>query len=245
MAHVPGGAFWMGSNADGTQCPGNALDLLAGPGELPCHPVTVPGFLMDKTEVTVWDYGLCASQSPGTCTAPSSPRPNLCNWERDDPYQPMNCLTWAQMDAYCRWAGKRLCSESEWELGARGGDGRLYPWGNQAASCTYAVMGQEGSDCGDGWTMPVGSKPAGASPFGAMDLAGNLAEWVADDHHGSYAGAPADGTPWVDEPRGASRVLRGGSIFPDSSLRAASRSSQDAAYFFADIGGRCCKSLAP
>jgi formylglycine-generating enzyme required for sulfatase activity len=83
-------------------------------------------------------------------------------------------LTWEQANAYCIWADKQLPKEAQWKKAAWGTDGRRYPWGNQAATCDYAVMSDGGIGCGKEDTWPVGSKPKGASPYGALDMAGNV-----------------------------------------------------------------------
>ena len=166
--------------------------------ENPVHRVTIQALYMDKTEVTVRAYQAC--YNAGKC---STPKTTLftedCSWgykERHD--YPINCVDWYQAKAYCDWAGKRLPSEAEWEYAARGGhnDWR-YPWGNEPADSSRAVMGK---------SEPVGSKPAYG--YGLYDMAGNVCEWVEDCWHKNYEGAPKDGKPWVTK-NCKSRVLRG------------------------------------
>jgi formylglycine-generating enzyme required for sulfatase activity len=163
---------------------------------------------IDKTEVTVEAYRACAAAKH--CEAPASaPSGNgikdaqitklgpLCNGTHDDRLQhPINCISWTQAAAYCTWAHAHLPTEAEWELAARGGDDRSYPWGAELPSATR--VNACGSECSamfertfggkvkpmyaesDGWeaTAPVGSFPDGASPSGALDMAGNVGEWV-------------------------------------------------------------------
>jgi formylglycine-generating enzyme required for sulfatase activity len=233
---VPAGSFWQGCN--------ESVDTKCLPEERPYHEVNVPAFEIDKYEVTVFLYRRCVDA--GFCSAAGAGHPD-CNWRnagKDD--HPVNCISWDQMREYCAWAGKRLCSESEWEKASRGTDGRIYPWGNQTATCQYAVMYEGGRGCGTDSTWPVGSKPAGASPYGAMDMSGNVWEWVEDEFHTSYSGAPTNGSAWVDNSWASFRVWRGGSFGPSpyDVLRSSSRYVYDPAYYGGEyFGGRCCRSL--
>ena len=116
----------------------------------------------------------------------------------------MNCLDWQQAVDFCAWAGGRLPSEAEWEYAARSGgpsSSYKYPWGNDAATCTYAVMDDGGYGCGTGRTWSVCSKPAGNTSQGLCDMSGNVWEWVEDWYHGDYTGAPTDGSAWVSPTR--------------------------------------------
>jgi formylglycine-generating enzyme required for sulfatase activity len=233
LIEVPAGDFWMGCNS--------AVDTECDTRENPYHVVTVPTFVIDKIELTASEYKACVTT--GGCTAARTD--SGCNFGvsgKED--HPINCVDWNQAKAYCSWAGKRLLTESEWEKAARGLDGRKYPWGNDPLDCDHAVMSV--SPCSSTETAPVGSKPLGASPFGVMDMVGNVWEWVEDDYHTSYSGAPTDGSAWVDDPRLTSRVTRGGG-FADSNSgyqRCSSRSSYvPEGKLYLSIGFRCAKGF--
>jgi formylglycine-generating enzyme required for sulfatase activity len=160
------------------------VDPLCGGSEFPYHPVYLDAFDIDRYEVTVLQYRECVEQ--GACSLPAAD--DYCNYAlAGREYHPVNCVSWDQANTYCAWAGKRLPTEAEWEKAARGTDDRLYPWGDATATCQYAVINDGGGDgCGTDGTLPVGSRPAGVSPYGIHDLAGNVLEWVADWYDYSY-----------------------------------------------------------
>jgi len=228
---LPGGTFQMGS-------------MSGGPSEEPIHTVTVPGFEMLETEVTVSQYEACVNDG-GACTAPST-SDTRCNWN-DPGYEdhPVNCVNWQQAVDFCTWAGWRLPTEAEWEYAARSGgpsSSYRYPWGTATATCMYAVMYDGGDGCGTGRTWPVCSKPAGNTVQGLCDMAGNVWEWVEDDWHGGYTGAPTDGSAWVWSPRGSYRVIRGGGFYDVAgSLRAANRNFDDPSGTPHALGFRCAR----
>ncbi|MBI4704545.1 MAG: formylglycine-generating enzyme family protein [Deltaproteobacteria bacterium] len=206
MVLVPAGDFWMGCAPQDWGCGDDNMR----------HQVYLDAFYIDRTEVTVAQYRSCVNARG--CTAdhltewglPGSLKPGEeCNWNKSGrDSHPINCVDWSQAEAYCRFAGKRLPTEAEWEKAARGTDGRIYPWGSAAPSCHYAVMDDGGHGCGRDSTSPVGSKPAGASPYGALDMAGNVWEWTADWYGKAYYAASPERNP-TGPSGGSLRVLRG------------------------------------
>ena len=166
--------------------------------EKPYHKVYLDAFCSDKFEVTQGDYDPCVSA--GKC------RDNNKYEGFTGNRQPVVGVDWNDAESYCEWAGKRLPTEAQWEKAARGTDGRKYPWGNQTISCSLANY----LDCKKGKTVEVGGYASGASPYGALDMMGNVWEWAADLYdQGDYSSSPER------NPTGASsgtyRVLRGGS----------------------------------
>lgn len=254
MIAIPGARLPMGSP------PGDAD---ADADERPRHPVAVAPFHLDATEVTVAAYAACVRT--GTCSAADQgvswdglteearrAYGAACNFGRPDRAgHPINCVTWAQARAFCAWAGKRLPSEAEWELAARGA-GRRYPWGEEPptprrvngchAECAAAYGLPPGellaAGPGDGFatTAPVGSFPAGASPDGVLDLGGNVWEWTES----RYCPYPAEGDASCDDPR---RVLRGGAfnVTRPPLLRGAYRFRALPQHRFELVGFRCAR----
>ena len=232
MVIIPEGVFMMGCNS--------SVDSDCESDESPYHEVNVPDFEIDLTEVTVGEYRVCVEYND-QCSDPSINH-DLCNWKYSDREEhPVNCISWIQAKAYCEWSGKRLCSESEWEKAARGTDERIYPWGNEEPTCEHTVMGSgDMYGCGENRTWPAGSKPTGV--YGLYDMAGNVWEWVEDDYHSNYEGAPSDGSGWINNPRSGERVQRGGSFIYSSDLvRTSFRDFRSLNGVFVDIGTRCCR----
>ena len=156
-------------------------------------------FHIDKFEVTVGDYAKCVKA--GSCTTEGLKVDSLCNWKNNKEKHPMNCVDWHQAKAYCRWQGRDLPTEIEWEKATRGIDGRKYPWGNKEYEDLNGKLvanidsdSVEGYDDGQEHTSEVGMFPDGASPYGALDMAGNVWEWT---------------DTWYEKDK--YRVIRGGS----------------------------------
>jgi len=231
MVQVPGGVFLMGSDAY--------------PNERPARNMNVDAFFIDETEVTVEAYAVCVAG--GGCTAPGTGA--TCNWGvpgRED--HPVNCVSWFDAENYCGWVDsgtKRLPTEAEWEKAARGTDARTHPWGDEPEpSCSLVVMHDAaagGSGCGIGSTWPVGSKPLGESPYGSLDMAGNVHEWVAD-WYGDYDPEETDNS--TGPARGSVRVLRGGSWDYDftGGFRAAGRFGVGPTNYSNLVGFRCART---
>lgn len=202
---VPTGEFIMGS-AQGF------------PDEVPVHKVYLDAFYIDLTEVTNKQWQKCVNA--GACQLPR--RTDCCleksvgarpfyygNPEFDD--YPVVFISWYDALAYCTWRGARLLTEAEWEKASRGTDGRTYPWGNQdpTPELISIIWGDKDFEVKN--SSPVGSFPLGASPYGVLDLAGNVYEWVYDVYAPDYYRNSPYRNPTGPE-EGAYRVTRGGSF---------------------------------
>jgi len=229
MVLVPAGGFVRGCDRSRGDC---------GPGTLPATRQHLPSFFIDRTEVTVKAYGACVTA--GGCTAPVS-GPSTCNYGQEDrANHPVNCLSWAQARSYCEWADKRLPTESEWEKAARGEAGLRYPWGDEppGSNPPVANVADRGtrvqwrlSNVDDGYvsTAPVGSFPQGLSPYGAVDMAGNVWEFTSE---------------WFDLEQ--SVAVRGGSFsYNPAYLQASARFRVAPEAKLDDLGFRCVKSAGP
>ncbi len=214
---VPGGDFSMG-----------APDGRGYDNERPVHPVSVSPFCMDRTEVTVRAYRGCveAGRCSANVTASTANPPHdraPCTWGQPNTADhPITCVDWNSAVSYCSFVGGRLPTEAEWEFAARGPDGRVYPWGSMemgsarvnlcGPECARWAMSlglpypAEPTSPGDNWpsTSAVGIRPAGASPYGILDMAGNVCEWTAD-RYGPY---PPANSPRVVDPRGPEQGLQ-------------------------------------
>jgi formylglycine-generating enzyme required for sulfatase activity len=186
--------------------------------------VELDAFWIDQTEVTNAMYARCVAA--GICAAPASVESNTRRFYFQNPdYDdyPVVFVSYEDAQTYCTWVGRRLPTGSEWEKAARGAEGRLYPWGDGAPDVTRANFNRMVDD-----TMPVGSYPLGAGPYGALDMAGNVSEWTDEVMDGVY------------------RVARGGSYLTDASgLGSVLRYGLTPSRRFNDYGFRCATRSAP
>jgi len=214
---IPPGTFQMGCAPEDGECDAD---------ESPRHAVAIArGFWMGRTEVPVAAYGKSAVVPDG----------------QEGADHPVFNVTRDEAKAFCEWSGGRLPTEAEWEYAARGGrDGLKYPWGNTISHEDANYIGTGGRDDWD-VTSPVASFPANG--FGLFDMAGNVWEWVQDDYHDSYQGAPSDGSAWQGS---GGAFLRGGSWFClPKYVRASNRNLVAPGARRALDGFRCVRDVAP
>jgi formylglycine-generating enzyme required for sulfatase activity len=229
MSYLPAATFTMGSNDKKNKKYWlQAEDEPEWPWlDEPVHKVSLDAFCMDITEVTVPAYRACVQS--GKCA--ELPKP-YCSWHKphsDD--HPQDCATWADADQFCRVVGKRLPTEEEWEYGARGTDGRRYPWGNSDPhSDTHSGGYREFCRRRPGdIPCPVGQFKRFASPFGLLDMTGNLEEWTSSDYCASD--------------KRCGKIVRGSGGPTISEMRGAHRSSAWATDSGSLLGFRCALSL--
>jgi iron(II)-dependent oxidoreductase len=241
MVRIPAGWFLMGSD--------KKVDKLAYQTEVPQRKVYLDAYEIDKFEVTTVQFLKFVL---------ATNRPPLIDWRYDGgnfqesmASHPVMHVSWYDADAYCRWAGKRLPTEAEWEKAARGTDGRIYPWGNQPAGLSRANFGRSGL------SGPVRDRPErlmlyppiisvdkydnGVSPYGVYQMAGNVAEWVADWYDKDYYKHAPERNPKGPD-TGTQRGFRGGGwIDSTPSVRAAQRNGTDPNTKMNWLGFRCAR----
>jgi len=254
MLPVAGGESTMGADDAGER------------DERPAHKVTIPGFLLDKTEVTNSAYLECVKS--GSCkpfrqdVAKSMKAGSEQSFR--GPEQPVVGVSWFDAKAYCEWRGKRLPTEAEWEKAARSSDGRTYTWGEDAPDPKRHGCF---AGCNGGTTAAVGSFPQGKGPYGHLDLSGNVWEWVEDlyDPMAYTRTGAGQGTPGTCEeilasqeylrknklegytgtnpiPTECERVLRGGAFnYPGRGLRVSNRVHHPGSWRLLFAGFRCAK----
>lgn len=229
MVLVAAGAFLRGS--------------ASGQGEEDERPqrwIDLGAFAIDRFAVSVAQYRRCMQAS--ACSPPDHEK--LCNLdvpERES--HPINCVSWDQATAYCRWAGKRLPTEAEWEKAARGTDGRVFPWGNQEPHCNLANFALGNERYCRSQTVPVSDYAHAASPYGAVQMSGNVFQWVSDWHDREYYAVSPERNP-TGPLVGKHRVVRGGSWFsPAVDLRVTMRGLLPSAVRLNYVGFRCAKNV--
>lgn len=228
MIQVAGGTYWMGcTESDPEVC---------GWGATPYHQVVLDPYWIDKTEVSQAAFSACVNA--GDC-----PLPEQANvYYNPESKRPVVGVTWSLALRYCQWRGARLPTEAEWERAARGTDARMYPWGDQAPSCE--VMHGLCPGVVDTYDVDLAE---GASAVGALNMAGNVAEWVGDWYEESFYSRSSEmRNPRGPEtepvmPGGARKVYRGGALAERNLgyYRAHWRTSMAPASWSNRLGFRC------
>lgn len=237
--YVPAGPYARGCSADTSPV---RCDLDARPINL----VHVDAFYIDRMEVSNADYAACVAA--GACPPPLAVSSNTRDDYTTNPAYanyPVVQVDWGRAAAYCSWRGQRLPTEAEWEKAARGTDRRWFPWGNEIPDCSMANIAHlDNSPCfGD--TTPVDAYPEGASPYGAINMAGNVREWVSDLYESrAYITAPYYNPQGPERTDKGEHLVRGGSWADhiDGASNTWARTDEKGIYHMEAIGFRCART---
>lgn len=233
MALIPAGEFLMGSDKQDPAAPRGFVMLKPlYEDEHPARRVFLPAYVIDVYEVTnaAYDRFLRATNRPAPAFWEGG------RFQEGTDAEPVSQITWHDAAAFCRWAGKRLPTEAEWEKAARGPDGREFPWGN-----TFDPDKAHTGVAGASGPVPVGRFTQGASPYGVHDMSGNVWEWVADWYQ-PYPGSAAQSGYFGEKVK----VIRGGGWEPghhdsENIYRAAHRFFAPPGSGLTDGGFRCAR----
>jgi serine/threonine-protein kinase len=241
LVYVPAGKFYRGALE---------FDEQSNPDEFPLREIELDAFWIDQTEVTNAMFAAFLTAqgvesaggvpwyevgSPDALISVQGPK-----WVSERGYEdhPAVEVTWEAANAYCAWVDRRLPTEAEWEKAARGPKGQIYPWGDEAPNCGLVNFWDGNKVCADG-TASVGSFPAGASPYGALDMSGNVWEWTADWYDEFYYEAAPSENP-TGPASGNSKVFRGGAWESGPrNLRASDRNNDQTNAARYRLGFRC------
>ena len=257
MVLVPAGPFEMGSTEEEVEAAyqlakqySPEVNKVWYEPEQPRHWVWVDAFYMDKHKVTLEEYQIFMRERE----KPYQELPDWTSKYANIPKHPVVGVSWEDAVGYCRWAGKQLPTEAQWEKAARGTDGRWYPWGSEPADgkranycdtkCEFSWK-DKNQDDGYRYLSPVGAYELGKSFYGIYDLAGNVWEWVQDWYDVEYYSKSRERNP-VNDKEAQYRVVRGGSWDSDPSfLRASYRSWREPNDRLGFVGFRCVSPAAP
>jgi formylglycine-generating enzyme required for sulfatase activity len=219
---VPAGNFTMGDDE-----------------QSPLREIYLDAFYIDKYEVTVARYAKFLKTTGGVRAPDLWQEASLAGANE----MPVVGVDWHDADAYCKWAGRRLPTEAEWEKAARGTDGRAYPWGNDEPTSLRANFGKFSESPYKGALVPVGRREASSSPYGAQDLAGNAAEWVADWFAEGFTRGDVRNPKGPEGGKG--KVIRGGGWYdPPDRLKSSWRMHANPDHRDDDVGFRCAKDFS-
>jgi len=235
MIKIESGCFEMGCKQG---------DALCDSSEKPAHKVCISEFLIDRTEVTKKDYGTCVAS--GYCKTGADY--SCVKEDNDCPDKPVTGVTWHEASAFCKWKGKSLPTEAQWEFAARGIESRLYPWGNSEPSNEKVAIDNDFAK--EEKMMPVCASPAGNTSSGICDMAGNAFEWVSDWFSETWHAKQKD----IKNPHGPCggqaacadskhKVIKGGSAGSSLTLlRSSARYFASPSQRLPFIGFRCVKN---